>query len=336
MIELSKRESEIFKALVEIYCETARPVGSRTISEKLNISFSPASVRSILASLEEKGFLEKPHTSAGRVPTVEGYRFYVARLMCPARLDLEEKAEIESAIVCVRSDTYELLEGVSKAISRLSKQLGIIVEPFGEELILFRVNCIPISRTTVFIVVSTTSGMVRSVPLEFPREIDYRRLYAVLDLINERLGGRTLGEITANIERRFADVVNIREVFLMRFINSAEDIFHFDCDESLHYYGTSQLLEKPEFQRSSDLRKIVLLLEDKTNLTRLLAISSNIGSFEIRVGGPIEDISVAKCSYNTKNSVGTIGIVGPLRMDYGKVVSVLTFASSLLSASFRK
>ena len=335
-MELSERESKILKALIELFIESAKPVGSKTLTEKLDIGLSPASVRNTLASLEEKGFLEKPHTSAGRVPTVEGYRYYVSRLMQPAKLDPEEKAEIERSIALFRSDTYELLESVTRALSKLSKQLGIIVAPFGEDLVLFRVDCIPISKRMIFLVVSTTDGLVRSVPLEFSREIDFRRLYAILALINERLGGLALGEIRSGIEHRFADVVNIHEDFLLRFVNSAEEIFRFDLDKALHYCGTGQLIEKPEFQRSSRLKALVSLLEDKSALTRLLTVSPASGSIRVRVGWLVEDVSVAMCEYDTRKSRGTIGIVGPLRMDYSKAVSIISFTSSRLSATLKK
>jgi len=322
------------KNLVEVFVETAHPVGSKALAERLDFALSSASIRNTMAELEEFGLIEKPHTSAGRVPTKEGFRYYVAALMSPVSLSDQEKTAIEASLSSFYTDSGELLEGVARTLAHLSNQLGIILAPHGQDLKLFRIDYIPTSPVEVSLVVSTTNGIVKSVPLRFAHNIDFRRLSVVIDLINERLSGRTLGEIRANIERRFEDVLSIKEAFLLRLVSSADFIFHFDEEESLYYSGTSGLLQKPEFSKGESLRGLFSLLENRSNLSKLLAVSRG-EPLNIAVSGSIEEMSIVTYEFNNEKSRGIIGIIGPIRMDYSKASSLLIYAGNALSKAFR-
>jgi len=328
-MHLTPRQSQILKTLVEAFVETARPVGSKAIAERLNFALSPASIRNTMADLEEIGAIEKPHTSAGRIPTKEGYRYYVEHLMSPETLGEDEIAQIDHSL-SMRADTHELLEGVARTLAKLSRQLGIIVAPHGEDIKLFRTEFIPISANEVSVVVLTTNGMAKSVPLRFNHNIDFRRLHIIFEIINERLSGRPLSEIRATIERRFEDIISMKESFLLRLINSADTIFHFESEDSLHYYGTSQLLDQPEFRSASNISELMSLLENRSTFTRLLEVSQG-GTLNIRIGASVEDISIITCEYETAGNCGIVGIVGPLRMDYARSASILIHARNALS-----
>ncbi|MCK5833116.1 heat-inducible transcription repressor HrcA [bacterium] len=332
-MELTDRESSILKLLTEVFIETAHPVGSKTIAERLGSTISSATIRNIFVNLEAKGAIEKPHTSAGRVPTNDGFRYYVSNLMDPQKLKESEIAEIDSSSSTFYTNTNELLDGVARTLAKLSKQLGIVVAPHGEDLKLFRVEYIPASPMEVFLIVSTTSGMVKSVPLRFSYNIDFRKLNIVVDLVNERLSGKTFGEIRVNIEKRFEDIVSLKEAFLLRLINSVDTIFHFDQEECLHYYGTSQLLEKPEFRETSNLGGLISLLENRQNLTRLLAVSHG-QPLSIRIGGSMNDLSIVTCEFPIATNCGIVGLLGPIRMDYARAISILIYARDALSKSF--
>jgi heat-inducible transcriptional repressor len=331
---LSEREQLILRELVEIHVNSAEPVSSRSLSRLESIGLSPASVRNSLMELEEKGLIAKPHTSAGRIPTNSGYQYYVDFLMRPGELTQFEKEKIRAVVSSVQSDTHDILESMTRVLAELTHHLGIITAPGGSELRLLRVETIPLSEKRVSLIVITTSGTAKSVLIEFPKEIDIRRLAASCTLINERLGGLTLEEIRATMSRRLADILTLRDNFLGYVKNNANAIFRFLEEESVHYSGAMNLMEQPEFRISEKLIPIFSLMEERSEVLNALAVATPQSGVITRISAFIEGVSFLSGSYRAEGGTGLICLVGPTRMNYSRTVSIISYARTSLSETF--
>ena len=333
---LSSREELILRTLVEEHIRTAEPVSSRTISRMPGIDLSPASVRNTLADLEDIGMILKPHTSAGRIPADGGYCYYIEKLMRRPELREPEREAIDAVISTGGTDLFEMLEGMAKVLSRLSHQLGLIFSPSGERLKLFHIDVHRLSATRVMMILTMTSGLVRSVILDIEHEIDARRLSAVSALANERLSGLPLEEIRDTIRERLADVLALRDVFLMSIVESAENIFRVGLEERIHYFGTSRLLEQPEFQDFDRLRSLIYMLENPSDLMNVVSLREPGEGRRIRISRAVEGFAIVCSPYETGKEHGTMGIIGPPRMDYSRAMAILSYACYSLSGALNR
>jgi len=332
-IELSNRQKEILRALVEEHICTAEPVGSNTISKSSSVGLSAASVRNTMAELEEMGLLLKPHTSAGRIPSDDGYQCYIEYLMAEPTIGEDERGAINAFLAGSR-DIFETLDGMARVLAQLTHRLGIIVSPFGDSVRLFRINVNLLSATRVMLILTLTSGTIRSMILEMDSEIDGRRLAAVTSLINDRLSGLTLKEIRDTILDRLSDVRALRDTFLTRLVGSAESIFRYGLEERLHYHGTAELLDQPEFHDFAKIRSIINLVEDPTDLVNIISVYGP-GMFSgIRISRAIDGVAIICGGYETERGRGIASIVGPPRMDYAKTIGILSYTCKSLSKVF--
>ncbi|RKZ30357.1 heat-inducible transcription repressor HrcA [bacterium] len=331
---LTNREELILRKLVEVHIKTAEPVGSNTLSKILDVKLSPATIRNILAKLEDKNMLDKPHTSAGRIPTDNGYQYYVDNLMYPVELSDLERGEIRRVISKEEVGVFEVLESMARVLARLTNQLGVVIAPTNENLVLYHIDVIPLGNRKLFLILTTTGGLIRRLTVEFPNQIDTHRLVATCSLINERLGGLTLAEIRNTIRRRLSDVLILRDAFLSRLVDSADSIFRFSPDRGIHYFGTSQLLDQPEFRDLSRMKAVMALLENPVDLANILSIYGPTPGSDIRISRAIEGVAIVCSSYETGRGRGIVGVVGPPRMDYARAVSILSFSCRSLSDVF--
>jgi len=334
-LKLTEREGIVLKTLILTYLETARPVGSRTLSKTIIPKLSPATIRNNLADLDEKGLLKKPHTSAGRIPTIEGYRYYVNNLLSPKGLDQSERNTILRVIKAEYEDMFEFLDAVSQTLSSLSHQLGIIIPPLGENLRLYRLDVIPVSAERIHLVISTTGGKVRSVILNLPSPLEMHTLFSTCAILNERLSGLSLAEIRSTIRRRLGDIYSLKNSFLSSVLDRADSIFHFDPKKNIHYHGTMELLNQPEFHETNKMRALFSLLETRSDLSNYLSLACPPQGIKIRIGGVDEGFSFVSCQFESKYGDGIVGLIGPLRMDYGKAMSIISFSGDYLSRILR-
>lgn len=335
MVTLSKREESILKELVELFIKSASPVSSLSISEIDSVGLSPASVRNTLLALEEKGFLHKPHTSAGRVPSSDGYQYYIDNLIHPTELTKDEKKAIDSALSPDQKNIMEFLDSVVRVLSELTESLGVIITPRSENLRLFRLDAIQLTENRVSLVVSTNTGLVRSVIINVGSDFDSEGLVTVCSLINERLTGLKLSEIRATIRKRLNDIRLLRESFVKAIIDSANSIFHFRVDEGLRFHGTAKLMNQPEFKGSDRLRELMSFLENSDETIEFLFNSAKEDDISINIDKPIEGIAVLRELFVLHDGQGLLCLMGPSRMDYNRAVSVLSYTGKMLNYVFR-
>lgn len=342
--ELTEREELVLRYIIQHYILTANPVGSRYLSKRLEEeSISAATIRNTMADLEEKGFISHPHTSAGRVPTDRGYRFYVDTLVRSGRLSDAERTTIRKNIDPTAS-TPVLMKEASRLIGLISHQLGIVRAPELLNGILERIELVCLSGTRLLVVLSLRAGLIRTVTLEVnDHEISRDRIDGVVRVLNERLAGLTLREIRTSCYERLRDVALGDAGGLMQvLLDSADRIFTEAADiERLQISPTRNILRHPEFANPEQVRGIVELIENEEMVVHLL--DSHLGddqSVEITIGEEHRNerllgYSLITTRYQIGTTTGTIGLIGPKRMDYSRMITVVEYIAKTISNNFQ-
>jgi heat-inducible transcriptional repressor len=340
--ELTEREELVLRYIVQHYILTADPVGSRYLSKHLNEeSLSAATIRNVMADLEEKGFISHPHTSAGRMPTDRGYRFYVDELMRIETLTQAERSVIRKNINPT-APAPVLLKETSRLLGAISQQLGIVTAPEILESILERLEIVPLASMRLLVVLSLQAGLVRTITLEVHEQVERDQIESIVQVLNERLAGHTLKEIRGSYRDRLSDVAGENAHALVRlFVESADRIFaDNEGVERVHISPTQNIFRHPEFASPERLRGIVELIENEEIIIHLLeGHGGETTSVEITIGGELGDERMADYSlittrYRLGDTTGTIGLIGPKRMNYSKMITVVEYVAKTLTSNF--
>jgi heat-inducible transcriptional repressor len=338
---LSNREKEILRYIVENFIRYAMPVGSREISRQTDLNLSSATIRNVMSDLEELDFLETPHTSAGRKPTDKGYRFYVDSLMNKEALNKSEinfiKSQIEDSKISV-VDNEDLFLETSRILGKISHQLAVVTQPFLSTGIFEKLELISISSKKILVVLNIKSGYVRTVMMEVESEISRDKLDRLTSFLNERLQGLTLKEIRETFEERVTDYRHKEPELIQMFINSIDKLYS-DEEKGRKIFlgGTGDIITQPEFDDPKNFKSIIELADDK-NLVVHIFQKPGKGKNEmtISIGSEnrekkLKDYSVVCTSYSFGEIKGKIGIIGPKRMNYKKMISLIEYTSKLIS-----
>lgn len=341
--QLTDRERRVLEAVIRVYVDSAEPAGSRTVARRFKLGISPATVRNTMADLEEKGFLYHPHTSAGRMPTDRAYRFYVDTLMKPVRLTSAEERRLRRELG--ESDAPaaldRLLRRSAQAMGLLSGELGIAVNPRLDAAVLDKLELLSVSAGKVLLVLTLKSGTIQTVYIDVPVSVPAEALIPVNMILNERLAGQTLKQIRTTLSERLrdsapADDQGAREL-LNIFLQSGEELFSISesPEERLHLGRTSVLASQPEFSSGHKLKSLIELTEQRDLLAQVLK-GRGRGSLEITIGEEhghpdLEGFTLVTSEYRMAGLSGVIGVIGPTRMAYDKIVSVVQTASKLVS-----
>lgn len=337
MIELTDRESLVFELLVKNFIITANPVGSRFLSKKIRTQLSPATIRNVLNDLAEKGLVSQPHTSAGRVPTDKGYRFFVNRFMRRKPLSDAEKKVIEDTFSCFSRDQDLILTRASQVLSEISKQLGIVLSPRFEKGIFKRIELIHLAERRILVIISIASGLVRTITIELKSEIPEERLDSTARILNERLAGLSLAEIRDTIGKRMDNAFAADIGLINLFVASADELFSINDDVSLHLGGAQHMINLPEFSDIDRMKQMFNLIENKRQvIVHLLNASGENDSISITIGNEnsekmLRDFSLVSTSYRVGDITGVLGVIGPTRMHYAKMVALVDYISASVS-----
>jgi heat-inducible transcriptional repressor len=337
--ELNDREKSILKSVVQQFILTAAPVGSRNISKKYEMGISPATVRNIMADLEETGFINHPHTSAGRVPTDKGYRYYVDSLMQIKKIKSSEKGFIKKSFNVNVSEKEELYKIASTLLSTITNQLACVSYPDIESGYFEKLQLISLTATRLLIVISIRSGIVRTITLEVKTKITANRLESVQNLLNERLSGLKFSEIRETFRDRFKDVDDKEKPVIRLFVDSVDKIFKDKSKtDNLIITGARNVIKQPEFENPGRFEGIIELMEDKDIIIHVMEKSgeANTEGVYISIGSENEDEILKEYSFISKEyksgeTIGTLGIIGPKRMEYSKVVTIVDYIARVLS-----
>jgi len=326
---LNDREQSVLRHVVHNYISTAIPVGSRYISRHYESLLSPATIRNVMSDLEESGYLSHPHTSAGRIPTDLGYRYYVDFLMELEKISDLEKQEIRDQLDRA-VDTAELLRDTSKLLGKISNQLSIVTSPHLGSGTFQKLELMQVSSSKLLILISVQSGIVRTIMLEVGMELKREVLEQVTRILNERLTGLTLKEIRDTFVDRLADYKNERTGLIRLFIDSVDQLFDDSKErEKVHIAGTGNLIEHPEFGDPKNFRSVIELIENEDIIVHLLEKHDIPNKdFVITIGTEnqdrkAQDYSLVTATYNVNGVTGLVGILGPTRMNYSKLIPLV-------------
>lgn len=331
---LSDREKQVLANLIEYYISSADPVGSRVIANKFKMGLSSATIRNTLQDLEELGLVEQPHTSAGRIPTDSGYRVYVDYLIKPEKLTPGEQRVIRQAVTREGTSINEILGQTARLLAEITKQLGVSIAPRFEIGRLQSIRLIGLAEGRIMVVVIVQSGLARSLILEVEAAVTESQLKEVESTLNERLGGLSLAEIRDTITQRVGALAGQGRLIQL-LVDSKERIWTDSHAEELHVAGTNRLISMPEFVDRDRLLRLLQLLEDGKELAEFLSAASHEG-LVITIGreNPISqavNCSVVTSQYHVGEVSGTIGVIGPTRMPYSKLVSVVEYTARSIS-----
>jgi heat-inducible transcriptional repressor len=337
--DLNEREKNILRSIVQQFILTASPVGSRNITKKYHMGISPATVRNIMSDLEDSGFINHPHTSAGRVPTDKGYRYYVDSLMALKRLKSSEKGLIEKSLTKESLDSEELFRVASALLSTITNQLACVTYPDIDSGIFEKLQIVSLTSTRLMIVISIKSGLVRTITLEITSDIKESHLESVQNLLNERLAGLRLSDIRKTLRDRLKDAEELQKPIIRLFIDSVDKVFKDGRKtDNLILMGARNVIKQPEFENPENFEGIIELMENKDIIIHIMEKSGQIDSDDvyISIGSENEDIKMKNYSFISKeyefgDTVGSLGIVGPKRMEYSKVVTIVDYIAKLLS-----
>jgi heat-inducible transcriptional repressor len=335
--KLNEREQSILHHVVHNYIQTAVPVGSRYISKHFESALSAASIRNVMADLEELGFLSHPHTSAGRVPTDLGYRFYIDYLMEMQQLSDDEKLRIQQQLDQT-NDADEMLRETSKLLGKISHQLSVVTSPHLSSCIFEKIELIPITSSKLLVVISVRTGIVRTIMMEIGAEVRRDHLDQVSSLMNERLSGLTLRQIRDSFLDRVRDVQDEKTGLIRLFIESVDQLFTDSKEhEKVHIGGTKNIIEQPEFVDPKNFRSVIELIENEDIIVHLLEKHDELQKrFVVTIGTENKDetakeYSFVTTTYDVGGVTGRVGIIGPTRMDYGKVIPLVDYVAQTIA-----
>jgi heat-inducible transcriptional repressor len=343
LTDLTERERRILEAVIQSYVETAEPAGSRTLARRFGLGVSPATIRNTLSDLEEKGYLFHPHTSAGRIPTDRAYRMYVDSLVELAPLAAQERDRLVERILAGGSAIETVLRCAAQSVGVLTQELGVALGPRLDEIVLERLDLVRLSAERLLMVLTLRGGAMRTIFVEAPGSLADEAIAEVTVVLNERLAGLRLGEIRATSADRLRDGVAggrpaAREL-LNIFVQEAETVFDVPIapgDDGVVLGQASVLAEQPEFASGDSLRRLIELTETRQHLAELLRQRSAKPGISITIGNEHADprlgnLTIVTAEYRAGPLTGVIGVIGPTRMPYEKVISLVGHTSRLVT-----
>lgn len=334
--DLSERQLRVLDAVVQLYVETAEPAGSQMIARRFGLGVSPATVRGIMSELEEMGYLFHRHTSSGRIPTDRAYRTYVDRVMHRSAPSSREQLALRTELQGRASALEEILRRAAQVLGVLTQELGVAVAPVLDSVVLERVELVRVSAERLLLVLNLRSGVVRTIFVRVPGQMAPESVSQMTQLLNERLAGHTLHEIRTTLGDRLRDAHasgDGREL-LDIFIAESEEIFT-HADPSGVMLGSAQMLaEQPEFASNARMRELLELTERRDLLREALQARRGAG-LSITIGGEnddarFSDLTLVTSSYSKGELRGVIGVIGPTRMPYDKIIGLVEHTSRLV------
>ena len=337
---LTEREKEILRCVVENFILNASPVGSRNISKQSDLNLSPATIRNVMSDLEEMELLRTPHTSAGRVPTDKAYRYYIDTLMGKEILNDVELMSIKNQIGDIKnsiSEPEEIFSETSKILGKISHMLAVVSEPLLTTGIFAKLEIVSLSSTRILAVLNIKSGIVRTLILELDSEISKSKLDRISSLLNERLCGLTLKEIKDTFSERLSDLKTESPELIRLFINTIDKFYDEEKGGKIYLGGTSEIITQPEFIDIRNVKNIIDLTEDRNFVVHIFQNSDFLNNnVSIRIGDEnaedkLKDLSVLTTAYSFGDVKGKIGVIGPKRMNYAKMITLLEYTSRLMT-----
>ncbi|WP_432823215.1 heat-inducible transcriptional repressor HrcA [Trichloromonas sp.] len=335
--ELNERSRRILEAIVEDYIGTAEPIGSRAVTRRHQLGLSPATVRNVMADLEEMGYIVSPHTSAGRVPTDKGYRFYVDTLLQVGQLDPQQKSRIEQYYRLDGLRVEERLREAGKVLSAISSYAGVVMIPRFTSTVFRHIEFLKLSQGKILVVFVSRSGLVQNKVIETDPPLSQHELEQVSNYLNQTLTGLSIQDIKAKIVRDMAEEKATYDQLLRRALELSREALCEEIGGQVFIEGACNILEQSEFKDLERMKRLFRAFEQKSLLVELLDKSQHAKGVQIFIGSEseyseIEGCSLITASYSSsRGTIGTLGVIGPSRMNYSQVIPVVDYTARLVS-----
>lgn len=334
---LQERKARVLYAVIHEYIKTGKPVGSTVLEQKYKFNLSPATLRNLMAELEKDGYLTHPHTSAGRIPTDAGYKAYVNSLVELQRLAVEEEERIKQEYEKKTKEIESLLAQTSKILSGLSNYTGFITAPKAKVNEIRNIELMQVSKSQVMVILLTKTGIVKHKMINL--SVDSEDLYELKKFLNNKLRGLTIEEASKRL------IIEVE-----KYQDKQNDMFHLaeqicgvidSISEDIYVDGTSNVLSVPDFADFESAKSLMKLNEDKDRLIEIIGKDLDEATVNVKIGGQdlneLKNLSVVKTSYSYGDKiVGVLGIIGPKRMDYDKMMALVNSVSNIVNGFLLK
>ncbi len=333
---LTERKLRILEAIIRDYIESAEPVGSRSLSKKYELGVSPATIRNEMSDLEEMGFIQQPHTSAGRIPSDKGYRLYVDKLMEIKQTANKNRVRIRSDILKKYGELEQLLEYTSRVLSEFTQYTSIVLAPQVKKSRLKQIQLARLSDETMLAIFITNTGLIQNPIFKIPADMKHEEIEKISNFLNEEFAGSTLEEIEVrmadNLKKELAKFHNTVYALLPEMFKALEQV----SDVTLYLSGTTNIFNFPEFNDLAKARSFLNLLEERKTISELISRQDS-DYLNVSIGTENKIQEAKECSIVTttysldQQTVGQLSIIGPTRMDYDRVMSVLSQVSKMMN-----
>ena len=330
---LDDRKKKVLQAIVEEYINTAEPVSSNALTNNYGLNYSSATIRNEMADLEKKGYLDKTHTSSGRIPSEKGYRYYVDELMKDDDISLEEIKYISSKLETKVNEIEELTKIAANTISEVTHYTTLSIGPKNDEQIIEEIKFVPLGQRMIMAVILTESGLVKETIIKFDEDITEKQVETVNYMFNQKLKGKPLETIKGPLEDYLFDEMTYSVNVIKPIIEQIKKVI--EEDSKIYLEGTNKSFDLPEFNSLEVAKNFVNVLDTKELMQDMLN-SGFAQDINVYIGNEnekdeLKDFSIVTFKHKVGNKdLGTIGIIGPKRIDYSKVISVMKYISKKL------
>lgn len=336
---LDDRKKRILQAIIEEYIGTAEPVSSSTLVDNYGMNLSSATIRNEMASLEQNGYLEKPHTSAGRIPSAKGYRFYVDKLLNDDNISFDEIKYIKKCLQTNANALEELTKIATHTLSEITHYTSVAIGPRAETHTIIDIKFVLLGTRLLMAIILTDTGIVKETIIKFDSDITELQVEKLNYVFNSKLKGKTLGEIDIPMQ----ELIMSEMVYELKIIKPIIQEMNKVIKEDYNIYleGRDKVFNFPEFNNLDTARKVLNILETKELVCDILDSAKN-DNINVYIGNEneydeLKDLSIIVFKNIIDNKdLGTIGIIGPTRMDYSKVISVMKYLNAILHEKWKK
>ena len=332
---MNERQNELLKEIVESYINSVKPVGSKALCKKFKLS--SATIRNEMAELERLGFLEKNHVSSGRIPSEEGYKYYVDHLMKPRELNGEEMLKLQTIFQNQQLQVSDAIARCMEIISDLTNYTSVVLGKNSSDNMLQQVNIVPVDNNQIIALVCTNKGIVENKRFNLPQNIFVGELVKTCEIINKMLVGTPINEVSQRLEFDIKPIISktikqyeaVYEIFYDAFNHFATN------SSNVFFSGKTNILKQPEYDNIDEIKRIVNKLEDESLVRKIEETGDGINVYIGEDNNFDKNVTVIKSKYNINGEEGTIAIVGPKRMEYDRVIGLLEYINEELDKNNR-
>ncbi len=338
---LDERSRKILWAVTKSYIASNGPVGSRTVTRKYPFALSPATIRNTMADLEELGYITQPYTSAGRIPTERGYRLYVNSILKKHTLAKNKRKrllkQLSDNLPSIEKDVHKLIKEVSKTLSALSHYLGVATPPKEEDIILKRIEFLKHDREKVFGILISEEGIIKNKIIYLEELFTQKQLNKIARYLNNELTGLTLGEIRTRIISQISREKTICNELIINALMLCKKLIEWETENMFHVGEISGAANLPDFANMKQIKELFRAIEDKHLMVKLLDKMTGSEGVQVLIGSEntiseMKELSMVGSTYNDGNRpLGTIGVIGPTRMDYEMVIPIVDLTAKTLT-----